>query len=493
MGDGSQKGSGQPRPDPAAGRGSSGVRRNASLTPARQLAQQILVRVAEDGARATPLLDAAARRSALAPADVAWLTELVYGTLRHGSTLEGRLQRYLRAPFAQLPVDVQCALRAGAYQLLYMRAPAYAAVDAAVQLLRARFGALAGVSNAVLRRVAEEAAAEAANPREAATDAESLAAAHAHPPWLVARWLEQLGLAATQKLLQANNERPPLSLRVNLCRTSRDGLLARLREANLDAAASPHLPEGILLHRAGAVRRLPGYAEGHFTVQDAAPALVAHLLDPPDGATAVDLCAAPGGKATHLAELVGPRGRVFAVDAHPGRLNLVVDNADRLGHGQLVPVLADAAHGQGLEAALLAADGPGAGQADYVLVDPPCSGTGTLRRHPELRATLTGPSAQLLELQAALLDTAVELLAPGGRLVYAVCSLLEEEGEAMVQQLLSYRTDVVREPLPAHLGAYAAPGGPKGGPWALQTWPHLHGLDGFYAAVLRRKDRRQRR
>lgn len=514
--------------DSAAGPGPGATgpgRRRASLTPARRLAQQILVRVAEDGARATPLLDAAARRAALPAPDVAWLTELVYGTLRHGSALEGRLQRHLRAPFARLPVDVQCALRAGAYQLLHMRAPAYAAVDAAVQLLRTRFGALAGVANAVLRRLAEEAEVEtpaargahgaalaggvgrtAEKPHRGRTagptgdapagghrgieaDADKikrLATAYAHPTWLVRAWLARLGAEETEDLLRANNERPPLSLRVNRGRTTPAALRSRLQQAGHDVQISPASAELLCVRRAGAVTRLPGFSEGHFAVQDGAPALVAHLLTPPEGATVVDLCAAPGGKATHLAELVGPRGQVFAVDAHPGRLGLVVRNAARLGHASLVPVLADATRLGGLEAALLAVGGPGRGAADYVLVDPPCSGSGTLRRHPELRATQQGPSFELRQLQSALLVAAAELTAPGGTLVYAVCSLLAEEGEDPVRAFLAARPDFAPEPLPAALARYAADAvDPHAFP-GLQTWPHRHGLDGFFAARLRR-------
>lgn len=516
---------------------------SASLTPARLAAHQILTRVAEDGARATPLLDAAARRNALPPADVAWLTELVYGTLRHGAALEGRLQRHLRAPFARLPVPVQCTLRAGAYQLLYMRAPAYAAVDATVQALRSRYGALAGVANAVLRRLAEEAEAEReaenptaddaplgdAEPRaeraaraDSATDFSAaptrarrgsrprasssgpdapaavapaptepwderdltaqtlrLAAAYSHPPWLVRCWLQRLGGVGAEQLLRANNDRPPLSLRVNIERATPEDVLARLRDAGHDARPSPVLPEGILVRRPGPVQRLLGFAEGHWSVQDMAPALVAHLLAPPLGGVAVDLCAAPGGKATHLAELVGRSGQVFAVDAHPGRLGVVESNALRLGHDHVVPVLADAASSHELGAALRAAGAPPSGLFDHVLVDPPCSGTGTLRRHPELRKRGAESLPGLLELQAQLLRCAAGLVAVGGRLVYAVCSLLDDEGQAQVRAFLAARPDFAAEPVPKVVARYAHDN-------ALATWPHLHGLDGFYAACLRR-------
>lgn len=478
-----------PSPRPNKGPQAEDKNLRPGASGARAVAHSVLVRVDTQAAYGGRALDAALKRAQLADSDRALATELVYGTLRHGPALDAALGEYLSSPMQRLPIPVRCALRLGAYQLLHMRVPAYSAVNESVTLVGARYGVLAGLVNAVLRRLAAATAqAAAAEPAHAGSlnrqlpdpsdgqAMEAYGAATSHPPWLVQRLMAQLGADGAQACVAANNRPPKLSLRVNLCKTSREDLQERLMQRGVAAQCSPHCPETLLLPPAGAIAELPGYSDGHFAVQDGAATLVGHLLAPPSGATVFDLCAAPGGKSAHAFELMAGQGRVVAVDVHPGRSSLIAKNAARLGHAGISAVVADVAEPGALAAVCAEA---GVSGIDYALLDAPCSALGTLRRHPELRRSDGTSVPRLAALQAQLLDAAAACMAPGGVLVYAVCTVTEEEGPQQVAAFLARWPEFRLAPLPDALTAYA-----DGNLGALRTWPHRHDLDGFFAARL---------
>lgn len=439
----------------------------------------MLVRVA-GGARLSPLLHATCTRLSLAATDRAWLGELANGTLRHQASLDAALATHLTHKPSSLPPPVLVALRMGAYQLLHMRTPAHAAVHATVNVVPQRFGRLRGVANAVLRKLADGAQTAAdrlsALPTLSADTQAVWARELSQPEWFVARMGATLGFAEAALFLRANNERPPLHLRCNLTRSSPATLSDALTAANkIPSAPWSGLPLALCLTGSGEVTRLPGFADGHFAVQDGAAQAVGHLLCPPVGATVLDACAAPGGKTTHLLDMVGATGRVVAVDCHPGRLQTVSRNAERLGlDAHLTPLLLDLTAGNEVVGPSLAAAGA---PFDYVLLDAPCSGMGTLRRHPELRGRPQASLSSLLALQATLLDAVAHAVAPGGVLVYAVCSPLPEEGRAQMDAFLRRQPGFVRQPAPAHLRPYVDED-------TLTTWPHRHGLDAFFACRL---------
>ncbi|MGD8374591.1 MAG: 16S rRNA (cytosine(967)-C(5))-methyltransferase RsmB [Acidobacteriota bacterium] len=433
---------------------------------------RILLRVETGGAYASALL----RRlpEALEPRERALAHELVLGTLRWQGWLEATLAPLASRPPERLDPPVRIALRLGAYQILRMdRIPAAAAVDESVRLARRAVGpGGAGYVNGVLRALCR---ARSAGPSIPAGSVEGLAVRTSHPGWLVARRVRELGEAGAARALAANNEPAPLTLRANPAR----GGVRALRE-RLEALGHETQP-GRWSRRA--VRMTAGapppalFREGWFAVQDEASQLVTDLVAAAPGHRVLDVCAAPGGKATDVALGAG-RPLVVAADLHPGRLRRVREERDRLGVPRMLLAVQDATR-----------PSLAPGTFDRVLVDAPCSGTGTLRRHPEIRWRLREEGiAALGALQTRILRAAVELVRPGGRIIFSVCSLEPEEGPEPVRVLLDSDSRLcpvhprdlaagIPEPLIASTGPCPH----------LSTRPERDDVDGFFAAVLCRE------
>ncbi len=410
----------QSKRDAGARRGRPNRRGGPGARSPRALAIRVLERVAERGAYASRALDAELSRrfAALDARDVALATEIVYGTLRALPELDARIAACLRRPGQALDGVLRAALRSGCYQLAYLgRVPAHAVVDETVRVVRAERGpALAGVANAVLRKLA--ATAPVAPPRERAL---------ALPPWLARALVEALGEARAASLLASGRLPPPLSLRV-AAGEDREALAATLQAARPAAEVRPARlsPRALLVRRAGDPRALPGYAQGHFSVQEEGAQLVALCLGARPGERVADLCAGHGGKTAVLVEAVGAQGEVTAVDLDERKLAGIPQELARLRleapRLQLRAIDLRVGAG-GLTAAF-----------DRVLVDAPCTGLGTLRRRPELllRVTEADPE-RLAGEQRAILRQAARLVRPGGILLYAVCSPLRQEGVEVVR------------------------------------------------------------
>jgi 16S rRNA (cytosine967-C5)-methyltransferase len=439
---------------------------------ARYIALTVLRRVERDSAYADVALDAALAERALAQRDRGLATRLVYGTLAWQGLLDWHLSRLAGREPQRLALPVRALLRLGLYQLLHLdRIPAHAAVSTSVDLAKRVAPAAAGLVNAVLRRAVRERATLPVP--DTADPVRHLAVTLSHPEWLVARWHAQLGDAETRLLLAADNEIAPTILRAR--RGERERLLATLTRAGVAAAPTRYAPDGVRVE-AVAPHALPGYAEGTFAVQSEASQLVGCLLAPPRGARVLDVCAAPGGKAFYLAELIGRSGSVLALDQRQRGASVVAAGARRLGLTNLAAMVADARR------LPLAATG----QFDCVLVDAPCSGLGTLRAHPEVRwSRVPEDLCRLAALQAQLLATATAQLRPGGALVYATCTISPEENEGVVEPWLAAHPELEREDAAAHLPPQAAAHVDASG--ALRTFPHRDGLDGFYAVRVRRR------
>ncbi|MFQ5457925.1 MAG: 16S rRNA (cytosine(967)-C(5))-methyltransferase RsmB, partial [Myxococcota bacterium] len=418
-------------------------------------------------------------KSSLDARDRAFATDLVYGTLRWRGRIDHLLSERAPRGIAKLPVAVLAALRAGAYQILFSRSvPERAAVDETVKAVRALgHEKLTGLSNALLRRLARERGA-LAYPSPDEDPIGHAAAFHAHPAWIVGRLFALLGKDEALAFLEADNALPPLTLRANEARTSRDALLARLQEAGLAPRPGRYAPCALVLPERAPPGALPGFAEGLFAVQDEASQIVGALVDAQPGERVLDLCAAPGGKAAHLAARVGPAGRVVALDSHDGRLGLVRALCARLGHANVETVEGDAREPPPEIAR---------GGFDRVLVDAPCTGLGVLRRNPDARWRVKPDApARLARLQGEILDRARTLVRPGGVLIYSVCTFTEEETDGVMAALLATSPELVvelpRDTLgPAWEEIIAAEG------TRVRTWPHRHGTDGFYALRMRRK------
>jgi len=453
-------------------------RAGGAPTATRLLALRVLERVQRSGAYADVLLHAHLGRSCLPAADRAFVTDLVNGTLRWRGRLDFLLAHVVDRDLDKLEPLVANALRLGAYQIAMAdNVPDRAAVDQTVRCVRAAGVERAtGLVNAALRRLAVEHAAIALPDLES-DPLGHLAHALSLPAWLAARWIEIFGPHTAAALAHALNQIPPLTVRANRLRVQPGALLAELRERFPDAAPCRYARDGLVLGRRGNPALEPAFLEGRFTVQDEASQLVVALLDPQPGERVLDACAAPGGKATGIAERVGPAGEVVAVDRHPRRLDLVRRHARRLGLERVRAVDRDAARS--------VADLAPAGGFDRILVDAPCSGLGALRRNPDARWRVA-PSdiPRLAETQRALLRSAAAALRPGGALVYSTCTLVPEENEDVVAAFLARAPEF--EVAPAAECPVEARG-LIGADGFLRCLPHVHDTDGFFAARLVRR------
>ena len=414
------------------------------------------------GAYADVALERVLRRRRLNIVDRGLATELAYGAIRQRAWLDAWLNRLGKVPAEKQPPQLRWLLHLGLYQILKMeRIPAAAAVNTAVELAKSgKIKRLAPVVNAVLRaaRRAQESGETLALPEAAA---EQLALNHSLPLWLAESLLQWRSEAGALAVAQACNQVPGIDLRVNRLRTSCDEVQHALATSAVESRLIPGCSDGLqVLGSGGDLRQWPGYQQGHWCVQDRAAQSVAPLLAPQAGERILDACAAPGGKTTHLAELMADRGEVWAVDRSAGRLQRVVDNATRLGIQSVQVLEADATD-------LLACKPEWHRSFDRILLDAPCSGLGTLARHPDARWRITPVQIEeLLLLQRRLLQGLLPLLAEGGRFVYSTCTIHPAENEAQIKALLLQHPELdlaVEE----------------------QRWPDPEvGGDGFYTAVL---------
>jgi 16S rRNA (cytosine967-C5)-methyltransferase len=429
-------------------------RRSARRSTARSVALDAVRRVVDEGAYSNRVIPALLERSGLDRRDRAFATELAYGTLRRLLPVDHAIEARASRPIARISPTARHALRLGVYQLLFADVPPHAAVGETVGLASARER---GFVNAVLRRIAEA----PPSPPEGDDDAD-VALRTGMASWAVRELRHLLGDDA-ERAAAGFAERGRLCVRANLCTGDREELLVEFAESGVDAIPAPLDPDCLLIE-GGDPRSMPGWADGRFAVQDQASAFVVRVLDPRPGERVLDACAAPGGKAVFASCLVEPDGLVVAADLRPGRLTLVVSQARRLGV-RIEPVAMDVA--------APAVRGP----FDRVLVDAPCSGIGSARRRPELlwKVPKDGLS-RLARRQVAIASTAAELLRPGGRLVYSVCTFPRAETDAACDAILRHRPELRAIPTP----------GPDGVALRHRLWPHVHGCDGMFVAAFER-------
>jgi len=415
------------------------------------------------------------RHQGLKEVDYAFVREAVYGTLRWRGRIDWVIGRVSEVRPKKLERFILNLLRLGLYQILFMgKVPVSAAVNESVEIAKAsgREGA-AGFVNAVLRRVSDGKI-ELDMPHS--RDPSSVSVLHSHPLWLVERWAHELGADETIELCRANNRIPPLSLRTNTLKTSRAKLLAEIKKEIPQANSAPFSPEGILIDPPVPLSRVPRFRDGWFQVQDESSQLVGHIVDPKPGERVLDACAAPGGKTTHLAQLMANRGRVYAADISPRRLSLLEENCQRLGATIVTPLRKDLA-----KPVVFA----GEERFDRILVDPPCSGLGTLWRNPDIKWKRKAEEiSKFRGIQGAILHRLAPWLRKGGRLVYGTCTLTREENEEVLEGFMAEHPGFALEDLPRvlpqHLQSMVGEGG------FFRSFTHRHGMDGFFAARLRR-------
>ncbi len=435
----------------------------------REKALEILRR-AEDGVFADGLLDQA--RPAFGARDNAFILELVYGVLRNRTRLDWILDQFSAHPVAATDAWTRNILRLGAYQMLFLdKVPASAAVNTSTELAK-EYGKKSGYVNGLLRNLGRKA--DSITYPGPEDPVRQLTTLYSHPEWLVRRWLARFGAEKTESILRENNRPAPLVIRTNTLKTTGEELAASLRSDGAAVRETRNSPAGLEIVSSPGLHSLTAFRRGWFMVQDEAAQLISLMLGPQPGEHVLDACAAPGGKATHLAELMRNRGTVVALENDPERIGKIDENGQRLGIATLVPVQADATKYR-------------EGRFDKILIDAPCSGLGVLRRHPDGRwnkdeNTLKQRSA----VQRRILENCAVLLKPGGALVYATCTTEPEENEDVVSTFLAgpgiaFMIDDARPYLPERARTLVDDRG------FFRTFPDGNGLDGFFGVRLVKK------
>ncbi|UCD85845.1 MAG: 16S rRNA (cytosine(967)-C(5))-methyltransferase RsmB [Deltaproteobacteria bacterium] len=442
----------------------------------RVISLEILRRVEVDQAYADILLDNAFKReSGLDSRDKRFVTELVYGCLRWQGKLDWIISNFSRK---KLSLEVLLILRLGVYQLIFLnKVPPYAVVNEAVKLAR-RFGhgRAAGFVNGVLRSVESKQEKIAFLPL-IEDPVSHIASVYSHPKWMVERWLRMFGQEETISLCTANNQTPPLTLRTNTLKISREELSHYLRKKTSVAQKTSFSPEGLSLKGADSfLWEDESYQKGWFQVQDEASQLIPHLLSPQKGEAILDVCAAPGGKSTHIAQLIRDRGEVWAVELNAARLKLLKENCSRQDITSIKPILGD------INRSLPPLKGK---KFHRILVDPPCSGLGVLRRNPEGKWRVKERDiTTLADIQKKILESASRYLLEGGTLVYSTCTITPEENTGVLEGFLDAHPDFSLEPVSGLLPESCADLTDENG--FFRSHPHHHSLDGFFAARLKK-------
>ncbi|MBO8162331.1 MAG: 16S rRNA (cytosine(967)-C(5))-methyltransferase RsmB [Brevibacillus sp.] len=452
--------------------------KKTGMVTAREVALDVLTKVDELKSFSNLELNHALNQARLSGPDVGLATELVYGTTQRRGTLDEVIGRFVKGGSGRLQPWVRNLLRMSLYQIRYLdRVPDRAAVHEAVEIAKRRgHKGVASLVNGVLRNVLRHPHVWTTVPKRGT--AAEIAWTHSHPEWLVTRWLKQYGEETTRAICESNN-RPPLpTVRVNRLKGQRDQLLAEMRRQFPQAEASRLHEQGIVLH-SGHAAGSDWFANGLYTIQDESSMLVAPALAVRPGMRVLDACAAPGGKTTHIAELMDNQGEIIACDIHPHKQELIEQNARRLGITIIRTMIADAA------------DLPncGLGLFDRILLDAPCTGFGVIRRKPDLKWNKQPEDiAQIARLQALLLERLASMLAPGGLLVYSTCTIEPEENQELVTRFVSehpgFELDgslasdlpqVVRERCDTDHGY-------------VQILPHQFSSDGFFIARIKRTE-----
>lgn len=445
----------------------------------RSLAVDLLDRIERTGAYAEPLLDACLHDNPLKTPDRHLLTSLVYGTLRMRGHLDWVIKQLYKGNFASMQEGIRNILRTALFQFLFMeRIPVFALVDEAVELAKQRYPGRENLVNALLRNsIRKVKNGELSYPDFEKKPEEHIAVVHSHPSWLVHRWMNIYGPERTRSLCKANNQVPPVSIRVNQLRTTRAILKELLESEGFAVTESVFSPDGLLITESPqSIRSTCASRQGLFIFQDEASQLISHLIAPKAGEEILDLCCGTGVKATHLATLMNNEGHILAVDIYQAKLEALNRLSTGMGISMIETTRADAS-----------VDNRKTFQRkfDRILVDAPCSGLGTLRRNPEIKWRLNPRTlSSFVNLQKRILNQAAAFLRPGGRLVYSTCTMLPEENEFLIRKfLVSHKefSPITPSDLSPTTRSFVDDEG------FFRTAPDTSGMDGFFAAILVRR------
>ncbi len=446
----------------------------SSGTKSRQIALKVLMEVNRDGKYANISLKDNLRTVDLSARDVAFVAQLVYGALERQLTLDYFLNKFTTLKKAN-PWIINI-LRLGAYQILYLdRVPDSAAVNEAVNLCKKNgLFALSGLVNGVLRNIVRSKE-SLRLPDSSLSRTENMSLLYSYPLWLTEKWIKDYGEQTAEHIMQPPSAGEGLSIRVNTLKSEPEKLIEEFSKQGIHAEKGLYLREALRLRYTGDIEEDSLYKNGYFTVQGESSMLVAHAVAPKPGQTVLDACSSPGGKAIHMAELMGNKGRVYAWDVHEHRIDLVRANIKRMGADPVIPGVMDAScYSPEFDEFF-----------DCVLIDAPCSGLGIVHKKPDVKLKVTPDGLkELVSIQERILDACSKYVKPNGVLVYSTCTVNKDENQDMISNFLADHKEFYKEDialyLPAPLQDAAADG-------MIQLIPYLHNTDGFFIARLRKR------
>ncbi|HZK18847.1 MAG TPA: 16S rRNA (cytosine(967)-C(5))-methyltransferase RsmB [Clostridia bacterium] len=449
------------------------------MNNARVMALKASIAVEADKAFANLALNKILGKGRANKLDRAFATELFYGTIRRLNTLDWVLGKFLKQPLRLQTVYVKNILRQGLYQIMFMdRVPVSAACNESAELAR-RFGHRGSVKfvNGVLRNIVRNID-KIEYPSLEKSPVDHISIKHSHPPWIVKRCIDELGIEDTIKFCKVNNTPPPNTVRTNTLRMTPPALVDRLEDDGVRAEKTRYAPEALNIEGFLSLGAMATFEEGLFYVQDEGSILAGHAVSPPEGALVLDVCGGPGGKTTHLAQLLNNTGRVVSMDIHEHKIRLIEESCRRLGIDNVKAVQGDA---RGLPGRYI-------NKADCVLVDAPCSGLGVIRRNPDIRwRKVEKQLPELQKLQMDILGAASQCVKPGGILVYSTCTFTREENEEVVGTFLRENGSFHEDGL-AQINVFQEFENGVLEKGKIRLWPHLHNTDGFFIARMKKRD-----
>lgn len=407
--------------------------------------------------------------------DESLVREIVYGVIENLSYIDYMISKLSNRRLEKVDPKILDILRIGVYQMAFMdKIPHRAAVNESVNLAK-KYGhkGLVGFTNGLLRNFSRKK--EEIMKIDLKDQVDYLSIKYSHPKWMVKRWLKEFSYEFTEDLLIHNNSKPKLNIRVNTLKTTREELKDLLLNSGYRVTESSYAKDGLIVEDPLRITETEEFQKGYFTIQDESSMLVAQVLSPKEKSLVIDLCSAPGGKSTHMGQLMKNKGKIISCDIYDHKLDLVRENAYRLGITIIETKIQDA----------LKLNEDFIEKADYLLVDAPCSGLGIIRRRPEIKWNRKEEDIKdLSKMQKAILDNAGRYLKPGGVMVYSTCTIEREENMGVIEDFLEGNknfalegfSDLLSSPIDTEDKGY------------IQLFPHIHGTDGFFVARLRKEN-----
>ena len=437
------------------------------FTGARGVAVRILSRFERSDAYLDKLLDYEFRTGNLSALDKALMTELLYGVIRWRGKLDFVLNGFYNGDYMKCLNLIKNTLRVALYQILFLdRIPIPVAINESVELIKKIQGdKIAGVVNAVLRNIARNINV-IRYPLKSEDPIYYLTVMQSHPRWLVRRWVQRFGADEAERLMIINNQRPHTAIRVNTMKSDIDEIIDILLEQDVEFTRSKYLKDTLIItNNKVKIPTMEIFENGMITIQDTSASMASKLTDAKPDTMIIDLCAAPGGKSFYMAELIGDKGKIIALDKYTAKINIIDEAIDRMGYMSILPLHGDATEFDTDE------------KFDLVLADAPCSGLGTLSKKPDIKWKREREDIyKLADSQRLILDNAAKLVKDGGVLVYSTCTTEPEENTDNIKWFLEKYPEFTLDPAEKYLPAEVCLDG------MMQTFPHIHGIDGAFAA-----------